>query len=219
MLRLIEPVLDLASCHSRDTIERTPDPKIQQQKAQGFEWILHNDANARRRARAHVTRGFRRQKAAQAQLLSSGSSSESPKTQKEDSCDNIEGVACHPVIKGVQAAQARDGEDVDAYGSVTAKAFRQELVLQKITRPDPFSAFPVKLSREKQELLDHCKSTPKHFRSTHRYGTESLSLLRTRTSQFHRRQPRRLPTCKEARLQHESSWSARLPCHLGCCRE
>lgn len=155
-LRLIGPIHDFASCRSSDTIERTPDAELQQQKSQGFEWILHNDANARRRARAHVTRGFRRQKAAQAQVLSSGSRSESLRTPKRDSSDNLQGVACQPVIKN-QAARAREAKDFDTYGSVTARSLHQELVLRKTTNPDPFASFPVKLSQDKQELLDHCK--------------------------------------------------------------
>jgi hypothetical protein len=34
---------------------------------QNFEWIQYGDVSARRRARAHITRGFRRQKATQSQ--------------------------------------------------------------------------------------------------------------------------------------------------------
>ncbi|PVH82232.1 hypothetical protein DL98DRAFT_142389 [Cadophora sp. DSE1049] len=144
------PVLDPAACHSRDTTEKKPTPQSQQHE--GFEWIPHNDASARRRARAHVTRGFRRQKAAQAQLLSSGNSSESVTTLKRGSSVNPQGSASTTVVKGDQVAQPHEVKDVDAS---SAKTLRQEIVLQKTTGPDPFAAFPVRLSREKQELLDH----------------------------------------------------------------
>lgn len=100
-----------------------------------------------------MTRGFRRQKAAQvqAQLLSSGS--ESGKTSKRGSSVSSQDSAITTVVNDVRAAQPREGSDVDD----SAKTLLQGIVLQKTLGPDPFAAFPVKLSLEKQELLDHCK--------------------------------------------------------------
>ncbi|KAH7360977.1 hypothetical protein BKA65DRAFT_196244 [Rhexocercosporidium sp. MPI-PUGE-AT-0058] len=140
------PILDLAACHSQGTIEKTvPLPH----EPQGFEWIPHGDASARKRARAHVTRGFRRQKAAQAQLLKSGS--ECGKASKRDSSVGSQESAIATVVKGIRASQPREGSDVDD----SAKTLLQGIVLQKTLGPDPFAAFPVRLSPDKQELLDH----------------------------------------------------------------
>ncbi|KAH6701988.1 hypothetical protein BKA61DRAFT_681258 [Leptodontidium sp. MPI-SDFR-AT-0119] len=142
------PVLDLAACHSQGT-GTTGKKASFLHEPQGFEWIPHGDASARKRARAHVTRGFRRQKAAQAQLLSSGS--DSGKTHKRGSSISSQESAITTVVKGIRASQPCEVSDVDA----SAKTLHQGMVLQKTLGPDPFAAFPVRLSPDKQELLDH----------------------------------------------------------------
>lgn len=118
---------------------------------QTFEWIPHGDSSARKRARAHVTRGFRRQKAAQAQLLAVSSGSESSNTPKRGF--SVSSHDSKAIVKSVPTGQPCEGDDVNEFSKTLEKA----IDLHKTVGPDPFSAFPVKLNPEKQELLDHCK--------------------------------------------------------------
>lgn len=123
--------------------------------AQGFEWIAHGDASARRRARAHVTRGFRRAKAAQA--------------QSEKAEDNV-------VRK--KAKKPKGGSPPDSSSSSsssTSPAATTPLYIEEVSatptvltlvkslgsgRTDPFSSLPVNMSPDTHALLDHCKSIP-----------------------------------------------------------
>lgn len=119
---------------------------------QGFEWIAHGDVSARRRARAHVTRGFRRAKAAQAQLEK-----------------GVEVV----VQKKAKSSKCGSPPDSRSGSSTTSPVASPPIYIEEVTsttlvgtgmgsgRTDPFSSLPVTMSPDTHALLDHCKSIPK----------------------------------------------------------
>ncbi len=125
--------------------------------AQGFEWIAHGDASARRRARAHVTRGFRRAKAAQAQLEKG--EDVVPKKGKK--------------TKGGSPPESESGSSGSPGSSTTSPAATTPLYMEEVGgttsaltvqslgsgRKDPFSSLPVNMGPDTHALLDHCEST------------------------------------------------------------
>ncbi|KAL2074871.1 hypothetical protein VTL71DRAFT_8650 [Oculimacula yallundae] len=146
IITLEGPAPPIVACRPQDSTEKS-EPLTHE--SQGFEWIPHDDASARKRARAHVTRCFRR-KAIQAQQVLKGGS-ETAKTRKRGSGTGSKKDAITTVVKGVEA-QPREGIVFD---NVVANFLHQGMILQKTLGPDPFAAFPVKLCPREQELLDH----------------------------------------------------------------
>jgi hypothetical protein len=115
--------------------------------AQAFEWIPHGDASARRRARAHISRGFRRQKAAQA-LKDSETVKEKENTNARSNVRRDSTL--ESTVVNVSTVQPCD----ETQGWVS-----QELALQPTLgsgRGDPFACIRITLGPEKQALLDHC---------------------------------------------------------------
>ena len=138
---------------------------------QSFEWIPHGDASARKRARAHVTRGFRREKAAQAKKEQEDrarrdSSSQSSSSPPQDdvfeypSSSRTTAICLPDRTLSQPYGTALEGADDDE-GAPLAQD--QELVLQRTLgtgRTDPFSTLPVQLGPDTHALLDHCESSP-----------------------------------------------------------
>ena len=122
---------------------------------QNFEWIQYGDVSARRRARAHITRGFRRQKAAQSQK------------QKEKNEAEKEGNSARHNAALVQQRRpnvSRYAETSQPHDQGSSSASATHLVQRPLLRRtlgsgrgDPFDAFPVSLSPQGHALLDHCK--------------------------------------------------------------
>lgn len=136
----------------------TVTPRNSAAESQPFEWIpVQGDPTARRRARAHISRGFRRRKAqeeAQAQQVSKeiagSTSSSSPGSQSE---------------KAQSPATSAEGSPPNNEVDVRpAQTVIEHLILKRTLGSgggsrgdDPFQCFPVKLSRRDQAILDHCK--------------------------------------------------------------
>lgn len=138
---------------------------------QSFEWIPHGDASARRRARAHISRGFRRKKALEAQeqketrdITGIGStSSSSPETLSDSE---------HAIAKldGAPPGNEKDGT-IDVRSP--AQRIIEEIILSRTLghgmgsarAGDPFALFSMKLSPREQATLDHCKYTRKTRKS------------------------------------------------------
>jgi hypothetical protein len=132
---------------------------------QSFEWIPHGDASARKRARAHVTRGFRREKAAQAKKEkeererrdSSSQSSSSP--PQEDLWEA-------PTSSQTTPLTPPDATLFQPYETTAGNIpvdLHQGLALQRNLgsgRTDPFSTLPLELGPATHALLDHCESCP-----------------------------------------------------------
>lgn len=129
--------------------------------AQAFEWIQHGDASARRRARAHITRGFRRQKAAEAKKnLEKGKQSESQEEKRGGGASKIT-----PAVDELDAA-FEDNEPWSAEPYEGARHSSQELALHPTLgsgRRDPFTSLPVDLGPGAHALLDHCKCASHHI--------------------------------------------------------
>lgn len=113
----------------------------------------HGDATARQRLRTHITRGFRRQKATEAQKTSEKAKEKVKGTRKESS-------------KGTQANDRLDAElernvlEVSIIQPYEATGHaKQELALHPTLgsgRGDPFASLPVDLGSRTHKLLDHC---------------------------------------------------------------
>lgn len=125
---------------------------------QAFEWIPHGDSTARRRARAHISRGFRRRKALEAQAqegskdIGESTSSSSPETQPDQE---------QTIANSGEVVPANQFEDVVDDRS-SAQKLIEELFLRRTLgmggrSDDPFNCFPMKLSPHNQAVLDHCK--------------------------------------------------------------
>jgi len=132
---------------------------------QAFEWISHGDSTARRRARAHISRGFRRRKALEAQTqeerkdVGDSTSSSSPETQPDQEQTTAKAGQVVPA--------AKFGDVVDDRSS--AQKLFEELSLRRTLgmggrSDDPFNCFPVKLSPHNQAILDHCKFAHRRLR-------------------------------------------------------
>ena len=140
---------------------------------QSFEWIPHGDANARKRARAHVTRGFRREKAAQAKKEREererrDSSSQSSSSPPQD--DIWEGPSSSQTTTQTTTPPPLTPPDTTLFQpyekaaeSVPVVDLHHGLALQRNLgsgRTDPFSTLPVELGPASHALLDHCESCP-----------------------------------------------------------
>ncbi|KAK6585680.1 hypothetical protein PZA11_002407 [Diplocarpon coronariae] len=118
---------------------------------QGFEWIPHGDSTARKRARAHVTRGFRRQKAAEALL--SGGKQTSKTTKRASNIGSQESTTTSLV--DVATPHPREETKVDMISGQISTRGSPIVLPRSMSHTFPFAEFPVKLSPEKQRLLYH----------------------------------------------------------------
>jgi hypothetical protein len=128
------------------------------QPQQDFEWIPHGDVSARKRARAHVTRGFRRAKAVEAQNAEKLKSISEPPRSRSSSLEEEKPIT-------ILAHRTLIEPQIEPVTSTTAKKVIEELVLQRTLgsgRADPFATYPVKLTPKTHELLDHCKQNNMH---------------------------------------------------------
>lgn len=174
---------------------------------QSFEWIPHGDASARKRARAHVTRGFRREKAAQAKKEKNekerrDSSSQSSSSPPQDDVFENPGSSRTTSINPPDATLFQPYEQtVEGAGGDPVGATDQGLVLQHALgseRTDPFLILPVQLGPGTHALLDHCKSGPVVTLVLVINKHEWLSPLRCCTGELQARQSRGLPASKRA---------------------
>jgi hypothetical protein len=118
--------------------------------SQAFEWIQHGDASARKRARAHVTRGFRRQKAAEAK----------EKKRKDSSDESSEGGSPPEDRIAKISTDTRITEPWDRQDSSSEDGSPRILDLGPTLgsgRVDPFASMPIELGPGTHALLDHCK--------------------------------------------------------------
>lgn len=114
---------------------------------QAFEWICYGDTSGRRRARAHVSRGLQRQKAAQAQ--NTPAKEEERNKSARSNCRQDSEIE-HTLLK-VSTTQPYD----DNTGPYITEELAFQLTLGS-GRGDPFACTPVNLGPRTQALLDHC---------------------------------------------------------------
>jgi hypothetical protein len=122
---------------------------------QNFEWIQYGDVSARRRARAHITRGFRRQKATQSQKQKENNEAEKEGNSARHNAALVQQRRPN-VSRYVETSQSHD----QGSSSAPATHLVQRPLLRRTLgsgRGDPFDAFPVSLSPQGRALLDHCK--------------------------------------------------------------
>lgn len=129
-----------------------------------FEWVQHGDASARRRARAHVTRGFRRQKAEAAELAKLKGTGvvavrkpANPLPVKAKTEEVLEQKISTLVLRKNGEAKSGSPFSQDVVG---AKPTMQDFILVKQIGPgktDPFDSLPVKLDSNGHAILEHCE--------------------------------------------------------------
>ena len=133
--------------------------------AQSFEWIQHGDAGARKRARAHVTRGFRREKAAaqakkeQEEKVRRNGSSQSSSSPPQDDVLKVPGSSRTTPITPPHTTLFQPYEPtMQGVGGEPVDALNQWLLLQRTPgtgRTDPFSTLSVQVAPGTHALLDH----------------------------------------------------------------
>lgn len=130
-----------------------------------FEWIQHGDATARKRARAHVTRGFRREKAAN--VKSKPKKSESEETSEGDSPrKNMNSfslnLSTNTTYGELLLDQPIDNEKPRNYSEAAFSDEGRPPILE-LSRTigaglaDPFACMPIQLGPGTHALLDHCR--------------------------------------------------------------
>jgi hypothetical protein len=146
-----------------------------------FEWIHYGDANARRRARAHVTRTFRRQKATQSQKQKEKEPEKSGGShiaQQRRSVTPLVQKHHRNITRHVGITQSHNQGSSSSSSSNCSSPSAANLALvpkpqsgQPLLRRtlgsgrgDPFDAFPVTLSPQDRALLDHCKLVLVYFK-------------------------------------------------------
>ena len=134
-----------------------------------FEWVQHGDASARKRARAHVTRGFRRQKAEAALLAKNKttainkSASSSPDTVEDDEVveENNSPSTQKKFVKSKDGSKKGSPSSQNNGHIEHAKPTMQDFILVKTIGPglkvDPFNSLPVKLDANGHAILEHCE--------------------------------------------------------------
>jgi hypothetical protein len=130
-----------------------------------FEWVQHGDASARRRARAHVTRGLRRQKADAAQLAKAkteASKSKIPSLEEERSGGDVVVTVSNPPRA---ASEAADEVLVAAqpYNEAGPKVTILDFALVRtigLGKTDPFASLPLRLDATGHAVLEHCEPLP-----------------------------------------------------------
>lgn len=131
--------------------------------AKPFEWVQYGDPAARKRARAHVTRGYRRQQAeaAQAAKLQAGYKSKSPSASPIPQSSPISTRDTSPPEEAneetavVLHSQSQTWEDNAGRRRLSFNPFIQRAIEGGNT--DPFSALPIKLNMADHAVLTHCK--------------------------------------------------------------
>ena len=123
--------------------------------AQDFEWIAHGDATARRRARAHVTRGFRRQKAAQAEQ-----DKPKGKSKSQEIIERRKSEGARVVI----ASKDQPYDEAERSNASLSLALQPSLGQRSA---DAYPALPIDLSPATHALLDHCKLLPPQASTPH----------------------------------------------------
>jgi hypothetical protein len=138
------------------------EPPVQLKPLNRFEWVPHGDPSARRRARAHVTRGFRRQKALAQQSEATdrsakGNNRASERSPSPYSPESVQG----------EYFEVANSKPIDNEGEYIAVAANQDrAVLQTSLLGnwiDPFDALPVSLCPDTKALLEHCRYFPHPF--------------------------------------------------------
>lgn len=125
--------------------------------AQSFEWIQHGDASARKRARAHITRGFRRQKAADAKENKEKEKARGKGSGSGSGNERSQGTQPNNPLDTESESNVLDRSSIQPYEAVGHLG--QELALHPTLgsgRGDPFSSLPVDLRPGANALLDHC---------------------------------------------------------------
>lgn len=143
---------DIANKPAAGTGEKKPPPP-----AQAFEWIQHGDASARRRARAHITRGFRRQKAAEAKKASEKEKEKGKTKEKGKERESSHGAGTHDGLDAELESIVSEGSVIQPYEA--AGYASQDVMLHPTLgsgRGDPFGTLPVDLGPGAHSLLDHC---------------------------------------------------------------
>ena len=159
----------------------TAEPPSSNETAPQFEWIQYGDANARRRARAHVTRGFRRQKAIQSQKQKEKEREKDGRSHLVQPRHNVTTLVQQHrrnVTRHVGITQSHNQGSSSSSSSSSSSPSAANLAL--VPRPqsgqpllrktlgsgrgDPFDAFPVTLSPQDRALLDHCKLALVYFK-------------------------------------------------------
>jgi hypothetical protein len=110
-----------------------------QETVQKFEWVPYRDASARKRARAHITRGFRREKALHAQAKKEKKHSDSEINR------SLEQKSNSPAKASLEMIFRESDTDLSipfAPGSGVV---------------DPFASLAITMNPEMQFLFDYCK--------------------------------------------------------------
>lgn len=139
----------------------TATPRNTAAEPQSFEWIpVQGDPTARRRARAHISRGFRRKKAqeeAQAKHVNKDNASTASSSSRRSRSEKDQSSA-------TSAGDSPPNYEADVR---SAQTVIENLILKRTLGTgggsrgdDPFQCFPVKLSRRDQAILDHCELSP-----------------------------------------------------------
>ena len=131
--------------------------------AKPFEWVQYGDPGARKRARAHVTRGYRRQQAEAAQLakLQAGSKPKSHSVGPTQQSSPISAWEETPVEKAnektaiVLHSQRHHSWPYDTSRQHSFSPFLQHASQSGNT--DPFGALPIKLDASGHAIVAHCK--------------------------------------------------------------
>jgi len=134
-----------------------------------FLWVAQGDASARRKARAHVTRGFRRQKAeAEAAKLAAKEkvAAEIPPTDSSHDPSKAEDIVQNSKEYEDTASAQRDvvrvnSEPLSSRFVKGAKRTTQDYFILANTlgagKKDPFDSLPVKLDAGGHAILEHCE--------------------------------------------------------------
>ena len=130
--------------------------------AKPFEWVQYGDPAARKRARAHVTRGYRRQQAEAAQQakLQAGCKSKSPSASpitqsspistREDTPPEEHTEDTAVVLHSQSQAWDHDARQ----RQLPFNPFIQRAIQSGNT--DPFNALPIRLNLADHAVLTHC---------------------------------------------------------------
>ena len=119
---------------------------------QTFEWIQHGDASARRRARAHVTRGFRRHIVAEGQKPA-----EKEKGNRKEHESSKKDIKPNKGLDSDLDSSILEISSIQPY-EIADRSYR-ELSLHPTLgsgHTDPFACLPIGSAPGVHALLDHC---------------------------------------------------------------
>lgn len=139
---------------------KSPEPKVPASTHDAYEWVAHGDVSARKRARAHVTKGVRRQKAEAAQSVKTKSASAYDKSQSS----SPEAIHTENVVDSL-SSQLEQQQIVNTVIPVTEDVqdvglTMQDFVLVKsvgMGKTDPFKSLPITLDANEHTILEHCE--------------------------------------------------------------